>query len=415
VKPLRARGRAASLVSIALLVLVVATVAAWVLGDAGALRRPPGKAKKADAEVLARLRALGYLETVLEDPDRDRSGVVRYDRKKSSWGVNVYCSVGVPRAQFLDMKGRVVRSLALPDGGAGKDCLVEPIAPGRFLALTEPYLAEVGEDGRVFWRSDRAHHHDFAVGAAGEIYTFSEGQGLLAFGERELPVRTESIAVLSPQGALERELELLPLFAERISKERLEKLAALLDGGRQKTAAYTQLGDVLHPNTIEVLSRPLGKAEPGDLLICLRELDLIAVIDPDGPRLVWSWGPGILDRPHHPSVLPNGNILLFDNGTHRSFSRVIELDPATEEIVWEYRAEPPAAFYSRARGSAQALPNGNVLVTESAKGHVFEITRAGEIVWDFWNPDFVRGQRRRQIYRLHRLAPSDPRGPSEVR
>ena len=44
-------------------------------------------------------------------------------------------------------------------------------------------------------------------------------------------------------------------------------------------------------------------------------------------------------------------------------------------------------FFSAVQGAAQALPNGNVLVTESTKGRVFEVTRDGEIVWEFWNPD----------------------------
>jgi hypothetical protein len=55
------------------------------------------------------------------------------------------------------------------------------------------------------------------------------------------------------------------------------------------------------------------------------------------------------------------------------------------------------------RGDAQALPNGNVLITESTKGRVLEITRAGEIVWEFWSPTRGEANRRRQIYRMLRL------------
>jgi hypothetical protein len=39
-------------------------------------------------------------------------------------------------------------------------------------------------------------------------------------------------------------------------------------------------------------------------------------------------------------------------------------------------------------GSAQRLPNGNTLITESAFGRVFEVTKEGEIVWDYVNPYF---------------------------
>jgi hypothetical protein len=69
--------------------------------------------------------------------------------------------------------------------------------------------------------------------------------------------------------------------------------------------------------------------------------------------------------------------------------------------VWRY--EHPEFFY-RLRGSAQTLPNGHVLVTESDKGHAFEVTRDGTRVWEFWNPDVIDGDTptRGVIYRLIR-------------
>src|SRR5262245_26320506 len=50
----------------------------------------------------------------------------------------------------------------------------------------------------------------------------------------------------------------------------------------------------------------------------------------------------LLSGQHAPHMLSNGNVLLFDNGPHRldhSFpvSRVLEIDPATKEIVWKYQ------------------------------------------------------------------------------
>jgi len=49
------------------------------------------------------------------------------------------------------------------------------------------------------------------------------------------------------------------------------------------------------------------------------------------------------------------------------------------------------------------LPNNNVLVTEANKGHVFEVTRKGKIVWEFWNPYFNETGKRLIIYRMLRL------------
>lgn len=52
-------------------------------------------------------------------------------------------------------------------------------------------------------------------------------------------------------------------------------------------------------------------------------------------------------------------------------------------------AERP--FESLARGSQQQLPNGNVLITESNNGRLVEVTRDGQVVWEFINPDRFEG------------------------
>jgi hypothetical protein len=110
-----------------------------------------------------------------------------------------------------------------------------------------------------------------------------------------------------------------------------------------------------------------------------------------------------LEHPHEPKLLGNGKILIFDNGHRRKYSRVLELVPGTREIAWEYRAGSPGAFFTEVRGSVQRLPNGNTLITESDKGHVFEITRDGEVVWRWLNPLFSLEGKRAIVYRMKRL------------
>lgn len=121
-------------------------------------------------------------------------------------------------------------------------------------------------------------------------------------------------------------------------------------------------------------------------------------------ELTWSWGQEDLDGQHHPTLLQNGNVLIFDNGARRKCSRIIELNPVSMDIVWEYRSEALTNFYSKSRNSSQRLPNGNTLITESDNGRVFEITNEGEIVWEFYNPDIdVENKRRAAIYRMKRI------------
>ena len=84
--------------------------------------------------------------------------------------------------------------------------------------------------------------------------------------------------------------------------------------------------------------------------------------------------------------------MIFDNGRARQYSRVVEVDPRTDKIVWQYQPDNPRSFFSDSRGAAQRLPNGNTLITESDRARAFEVTADGNTVWTFRNP--LRNSRR---------------------
>jgi hypothetical protein len=162
-------------------------------------------------------------------------------------------------------------------------------------------------------------------------------------------------------------------------------------------------------NTLEIIQQDIpGVCRKGDILLCVRELNLVAILNLQERKIVWEWGPGELSLPHRPSFLDNGNLLIFDNGVSRERSRVVELDPVQKRIVWEYRASPPEKFFTSERGGCQRLPNGNTLITESNKGHVFEVTPDKEVVWEFYNPERQTEKKTRAaIYWMSRLTDDD--------
>ena len=93
---------------------------------------------------------------------------------------------------------------------------------------------------------------------------------------------------------------------------------------------------------------------------------------------------------HDAQMLDNGNILLFANGAYAPdphHSQVWELNPASGELVWRYRAlDNPQSFFSPHIGGCQRLASGNTLICEGAKGCVFEVTPDGEVVWEYICP-----------------------------
>jgi hypothetical protein len=126
-------------------------------------------------------------------------------------------------------------------------------------------------------------------------------------------------------------------------------------------------------------------------------------------EIYWKLGAPPLSGQHAPYILANGHLLLFDNGPHRldeslPFSRVLEIDPATKNIVWKFQEPIPSNFFSPRISNAQRLPNGNTLINEGSFGRFFEVTADGDIVWEYVNPYFAGPPKTQtnQVFRVYR-------------
>ena len=80
--------------------------------------------------------------------------------------------------------------------------------------------------------------------------------------------------------------------------------------------------------------------------------------------MVWRNPHPLVAQQHSPVELPNGRMLIFDNGNLRPgvtspHSRAVEIDPLTQTVTWEYVDPMRPAFFSPYMGSADRLENGN--------------------------------------------------------
>jgi Arylsulfotransferase (ASST) len=160
--------------------------------------------------------------------------------------------------------------------------------------------------------------------------------------------------------------------------------------GEGQPLTYTW--DPYHANDVEPLSARMAAAFPqfeaGDLLVSMRELNMVGVIDPDTGTLKW-WQHGPWLKQHDPDFQPDGTITIFDNASGTGSSRIYRVDPKTHttEVLFKGGEIP---FYSWQRGKHQVLESGNILVTEAEHGRVFEVTPEGALVWEremVWDAD----------------------------
>ena len=384
------------------LVAAVAALASWRWLAA----RAPRSGSSPEAELLSQLHSLGYLDSAGLEPGGEKlRGVTLEIPGRSQPGVNLYLVSGRGEVRLIDASGRALHVWNL--GASRPGWHHAELAPdGTLLVIRrDGELLALDARSRVLWSRPLGAHHDLALLPSGEIAVLRSVFIDVPYQGRRLPLVDDRVAVLSPGGELLREFSLHRLFGSSIPAERLAQIASRPPEHWLERVHPPRRGvDVFHTNSVEVLSADLpGLGRRGDFLLSIRELDLLAVVDPTGEQVRWSWGEGELESQHAASLTPGGNVLVFDNGIRRGFSRVLEIDPVARRIVWEHRGDPPASFYSRRMGASQALANGNRLVTSSEQGTVFEITPEGKRVWEFWTPDVDAKRRRRAtLYRMTR-------------
>jgi hypothetical protein len=347
---------------------------------------------------LEQLKSVPYVSWSDEESDEPIVGVTVYNLSQAYQGYQLYFN-RMNRAHLLDMNGSIVHTWFFPlfYGEWEYGILKEN---GNIVAYCiDQVHMELDWDSRIVWYRKMKSHHD--------VEMLPDGSYLVPDSIRvEYNLRSvifNTIKHLSPTGELLYEWSLWDHFNELHQCHASTDLdRAPADGKHVNDEEF----DYYHLNTIKVIpDNMLGKKDnrfrEGNWIICLRNVDLICIIDQDTKEVVWHWGPGEIEWPHMPVMLHNGHILLFDNGMYRKYSRVIEINPATYKITWSYQADPPEDFYSEYWGSAQRLPNNNTLITDSQKGYVFEITGDGEKVWEYYNPEIIDKQRK-IIYRMIR-------------
>ena len=416
--------------------------------------------------------ALGLLATGLAaaGPSVYPQGTTRLDPARA-WPSFVLFTGGDETARLIDLDGRTVHTWR--DVGGFAPFLIDPalvqgqrghvlvtlentagrgvdLVPGRVGPQISKTIGELDWDGQVRWRfGDQApsglaqQHHDWARLPNGHTLVLANLRHAVA-GFRQPEILDDVAYEVDAAGAI----------AWRwVASEHLDELGF--------TAAQLALirgsdnADVLHINDL----KPLGpnhwfdagdtRFAPDNLIWCSRNANVIAIVDRRSGHVVWTLGPNYpaiprgaagrrVPRPvdqisgqHDAQIIPAGlpgagNLLVFDNQGEAGYppvelpttggSRVLEIDPVSRQVVWQYTAEdsgqPSWAFRSTHISAARRLPNGNTFIDEGQSGRLFQVTRDGDIVWEYVNAfprigkDPVNGKatENRQLYRAQPVA-----------
>ena len=366
-------------------------------------------------EELERLKTLPYLNwDTIENGEENKSGVVKHEPGLAYDGYNLYTSEPRGRAYLIDMRGNMVYEWGEPSKKGWKTAYLNEDG-SLFYIKTNTLMGKVDRNSVRTWVRRCRFDHSIDVAENGDIVSVINQHGQVTYKDRTIPVLNNYIVVLAPGGKIKKRVSLIRMMLRDIPAHVMDGIAEVYDPDNPPAKiGVNSIYDVFHTNAAKIIRRDVPVlCAKGDILISVRNLSTIAIVRIDETRVIWKWGRHNLLYQHDPTLLDNGNILIFDNQIEMTGSRVIEVNPLTKKIEWEYTGSPPKSFFSRTRGAAQKLPNGNVLIIESDKGHAFEVTPGGRIVWDFYNPDIADKDgesRRATIYKMTRIDKNDCAG-----
>lgn len=362
------------------------------------------------------LRSLGYTGFVERDSGDRRVGVVHSEPEHVAPGYNLTSVSKLCTADLFDGSGRPVHRWQDADGRAWDH--VELLPDGDLLvvgsdrgarkwagALCEDhYLERLDFASRSKWKLPLRAHHDVQVTWSGDFMTLTATQRELPALDLEHEVIDNNLAVVSADGRVLEERSLYDACSKPQSRFTFRKV-------EPNPNKKFPIVDAFHCNSIDFVREPalIGSHTlyaAHNVLLSSRHQDSIFVLDWDRMVVLWQWGQGELSGPHDARFLPNGNVLVFDNGIDRRWTRVLELDPRTERVVWSYQdPRDRTRFFSLSQGGSQRLANGDTLIADSNSGRAFEVTREGRTVWEYLVPHFDEQGRRAEVYRIRRYPP----------
>ncbi|MCA9840917.1 MAG: aryl-sulfate sulfotransferase [Cyanobacteria bacterium HKST-UBA03] len=321
-------------------------------------------------------------------------------------GLTLYAVADRMEARLVDGQGKLVRRWRFTMWDLGESQTPNPLflrrvrlmQNGDLVALFRPMLAgrqpsgmmRADATGKVQWVfKGHPAHHDFDVLSNGQVAVLTQQFAPQHPTAPELdgPLIIEELTLVDEAGQLVKTVSIIDAFLHSPFKDRLLKLK---EGHRAD-------GDLLHINSVHMLSAAeaaqIPKAKAGDALLGSLNLNGMVLLDMASQRIA-----GVFQKDfngiHGPVIQPDGSIVFLENfggGAHPDYrSALTRYNPATGQADRFYIGTKDRPFFTDQRGMVVLLPNGNILAYESNAGCIIEVTPAGELVWQYYNPDRIQ-------------------------
>lgn len=265
-------------------------------------------------------------------------------------------------------------------------------------------MVKLSRCGEVIWTLKYPTHHSVEKAQNG---------GYWVPGRRALKARTGPYPPFMSQNHQDDYLEdiILKVNEDGVIIEQIPILKLLYENGLEPILTATGYAflehhnpekQITHLNKVAELSPAMAEAyngfEAGDLLVSLRNYNLVFVFDPHQQRIKWHQT-GPWRRQHDPDFNPDGTITIYNNNIYRTaldddhrlkpdipkVSQIIRINPDNGDYATIYGDRQGEEFLSVLRGTHQATAAGGLLITSSEGGRAFEVDANGMLIWQYIN------------------------------
>lgn len=296
-------------------------------------------------------------------------------------------------AYLLDMNGAVLKEWKTPLKRA------KLLNSCNLMFIKDHYdhsIREISENGTVAWqyKAPGLVHHDFEISDDGHLHLFYRTvmPNNINFdnGCKNNEVVSDAYLEVDREKNIINEILFRDYFKEELDSDKCTKARRK----RMSKSHFEKRLDWMHPNSLNILKenkwskKGYDQFKPGNILISAHHFNRVFIFDNDLKKVVWEYSDnGRLEGQHEAKMIPKGfpgagNILIFDNGNKRKYSRIIEINPVSKEIVWQY--SDPENFYSCHSGSQQRLKNGDTFISDdSSHSRSLIVNKEGKILWHY--------------------------------
>jgi hypothetical protein len=261
-------------------------------------------------------------------------------------------------------------------------------------------LVKLDRCGEVVWTLPRVTHHSVERAQVAGFWVPAarfRNEKESPFPPFLTPFWEDTILRVSEDGEVLSELSVPKLFYDNGME------AVLTASGHSFANDLSWDKEILHLNKITELRSDLADDfatfSAGDLMLSIREMNMIMVVDPDQGEVKW-WQIGPWLRQHDPEFRPGGKIVVFNNNVYMTAfdndkdktplfypigSNIMEVDPESNKAEVIYGGEAGQEMLTVVRGKVELTDGGGLLITEFEGGRVFETDAGGTIVWEYIN------------------------------